>query len=275
MKTPSLNFELTVEDYSLSYSFNLKNTRNYCLDVRRNLGGNNLKNEYLYKFYASNEFSFESLCDGYFYLNSPDKFNDPFDCSVHQEETMQKKYPMRKNIYENLGVSCFTNNFKNPSMWDRYTSDYSGFCAKFKKDQLVDRSQIEIGTNVFYTNQHYNSLWFYTKFFEQIDNEPLSESAKNDIKFVVTIVHKYGQKSIEWQNEDEYRIISLRCLENERQLKFKYENLEELYLGYKMTELNKEIIFEIVRKYCPNCNVFTVKPSNHKRELILENCNSY
>ena len=225
--------------------------------------------EYLYKFYASKSHSFESLYQKYFYLNSPDKFNDPFDCSSHQEETMQKKYPVRKEIYDNLGVACFSNNYKNPSMWDRYTNDYSGFCVKFKNHKLIDRSLIEIGCNVFYTKQHTSSQWFYEKIFDEINLQPIPESSKNDIKFALTIVHKYCQKSIEWQNEDEYRIVSMRCLENNRRLSFNPKCIEEVYLGYKMSEMHKEKIIEVLAQHSPNCKVFSVRPSNHQRELIL------
>lgn len=269
MKIPSLNLKIPLENYFLKYSFNLLNTKNYSLEVLDNSDISANNSDYLYKYYGSNDYSFDSLNKNYFYLNSPDKFNDPFDCAFHQEEIMQAKYPVRRDIYNNLGVTCFSNNYKDPSMWNRYTNDYCGFCLKFKREKLVDRSLIEIGSKVFYTTKHLNSEWFYSTIFKKIDTQPITESAKNDIKFALSIVHKYCQKSIEWKSENEYRIVSLRCIENNRQLQFNPECLEEIYLGYKMSEVNRDIIVKLVHRHYPKCKIFSVKPSNHRRELVF------
>lgn len=269
MKIPSLNLNIPIENYTLEYKFNLENTKNYLVNIIDNLNPLSIESECLFKFYTISDHSFDALENNYFYLTSPDKFNDPFDCLVHQEEEMQKKYPMRKEIYENLGATCFSNNLKNPSMWNRYTNDYSGFCIKFKKIKLVDRSLIEIGTNVFYTKKHLNPLWFYQNVFKEIDAQPIQNSSKSDMKFILTVVHKYCQKSYEWQNEEEYRFVSLRCLENSRKLNFNPQCVEEIYIGYKMSDTDKHRIINLMKKQYPDCKINLARPSSHSRELVF------
>lgn len=271
---PTLNLRIPLEDYILHYKFQLENTKDYRLNIKEK-DNQEIKTEKLFKFYFFNTNNIDSLHNSYFYLASPKDFNDPFDCQNHQEELMQKKYPIRKDIFDNLGVSCFTRNSQNPSMWDRYTDKYSGYCIKFKNINLFDRTKIDIRSNVAYTSKYFNIEWYYQEIFKEIDHQKISENSKNDMKFIITIGHKYCQKSTDWKNEEEYRIVSLRCKENLRKIYYDPSQIEELYLGYNMIEENKKIILDVIKAKGINPKIFVVKPSTIHRKLILEDCNSY
>ncbi|SCZ01494.1 DUF2971 domain-containing protein [Flavobacterium caeni] len=272
-KIATLNLKIPLENYNFHYKFQLSNTKNCILDISEN--HHISKSEELYKFYSFNSNNIDALQNSYFYLTSPREFNDPFDCQNNQEELIQKKYPIRKEIFDNLGVSCFTRNIQNPSMWNRYADDYSGYCIKFKNNHLIDQSEIDIRSNVAYTKEYYSIEYYYQNIFKEIDRQSIDESSKNDMKFIITIGHKYCQKSIEWKNEEEYRIVSLRCKENYRKIKYDKLMIEAIYLGHNMSEESRNHIVDELKSLNIKPMLFIVNPSSIYRKLNFESCNGY
>lgn len=114
----------------------------------------------LYKLYALNQFSFDSLINQYVYATHPSQFNDIFDCNEElldfdndsiriflkdffTKEKLERLIKedivnlrlftqrlFREILYKKWGVFSMTGNPNNILMWSYY-SHHSGFCIEF------------------------------------------------------------------------------------------------------------------------------------------------
>ncbi len=173
----------------------------------------------LYKYYALTEFNVDAISKGYFYLNNPINFNDPFDCCsnlvIEKQRSLENGLPAPLiNDIEDIGVSCFSSNGLNPLMWGHYTKSYCGFVIKFKEDlKLVGNENT------------------YPKFLQVIysgNPNAISESHPYSNTYQLTTKLKY------WEYENEWRLLVHKNSKDFNKVYFPIDAVEEIYLGYKV-----------------------------------------
>ena len=99
--------------------------------------------EYIYKFYAPTEYSFDALEKRYFWFSNPRYLNDPFDCNYDSFQSsnvfknLSEEYRNRLLPFnEEMGICSFTRSFENQHFWSLYADNYKGFCLVFDKSVL-------------------------------------------------------------------------------------------------------------------------------------------
>ncbi|WP_211708603.1 DUF2971 domain-containing protein, partial [Paraburkholderia aspalathi] len=98
-----------------------------------------------HRFSAINENLLSAIVDGYIYFSSPDGFNDPYDCRITVENSIEnaraKASDAGKGILDfytdelldtiksqvrKVGVACFSREIANTLMWAHYAKNHSG-----------------------------------------------------------------------------------------------------------------------------------------------------
>jgi len=262
-KIPGLTINWDKEEYSYSHCFNLVRKDMYIPSITRN--GIELKNpDYLYKFYSKSNYNIHSLLKGYLYFSSPRNFNDPFDCLVNREEYIYKRGAEIIKHREQIGVCCFSLINSNPLMWGHYTDNYTGFCIKFKNESLLKSIDIPIRFHVSYLKKYQPSDKSLKKCLSIIDQTELMNEHKKYIKTYITLLFEYCWKYYDWQYEQEFRAISWSTDNFDRKYSFNNEDIEEIYIGYKMKDADiayYDLLIEILNNYYRKTKIYIVKPN--------------
>lgn len=214
----------------------------------------------LYKYFPLTEYSLDALEKGYFYLNNPKDFNDPFDCNYNlitenQKELRDWEYVPLPNDVSNKGITCFSTDGLNPLMWGHYTKSYNGFVVKIK------------------TKFHYNpspkiiSAKLLRVIYSDYPNS-IAQSAPFANQYQLIIKLK------DWEYENEWRLIIDKKEDNFCELFYDTSAIEEISLGYKMhhnfddehTKLRNRLDKIIQEKYF-HVPLFSVGP--HQTEFKL------
>ena len=216
---------------------------------------------HFYKYYALNSNNIDALKNGYFYLNNPKNFNDPFDCCRNLIIEKQKKsvdgLPSELiNDIKDLGITCFSTDGLNPLMWGHYVNSYCGFVLKFKQElEIVRTSEMltEKLTSVIYSNN------------------PNPASEKNifseDYQSIVKLKH--------WEYENEWRLIVKKRDHNLNKVYFSKKSIEEIMIGFNTyhnfnnPDVKREYdnLMEVINENYPNVKLFIVGP--HEKEFKL------
>lgn len=182
-------------------------------------------------------------------LNSPDPiayFANLF--SQNQRMTIRKLQgtvdilinEIKRMAYKGIRVCCFSQAIDATALWSKRADRERGFALSYKIDD----------ENIF------NNLWpvLYN------DRDILHKYASimnNDIN-IVKILISIVSKSMEWQHEQEWRlIINENYLYNDRYVPMK---AEAVYLGAKIEEENKREIMAIAKD--KGIETFMMRPSN-------------
>ncbi|TRX02057.1 DUF2971 domain-containing protein [Flavobacterium gawalongense] len=222
--------------------------------------------EYLYKYYPSNENSFNAISNNNFFCSHPFHFNDLTDSTPLSYNFKDLCLEDFKNYYEDLvdenqlllmyeedklnlfrsycnhyyselnsmlGFISLTKNKMNNLMWGHYSSD-SGFKVKFNTPKLVESIN---------KNNEQNCLFFPINYIENKLHIDTSEYG-NRLPLLVDISTKVN----DWKYENEWRFIitksamsvpeSLVSLkedykgENNRFASYDADSIEEIVLGF-------------------------------------------
>ncbi|MFO7864719.1 MAG: DUF2971 domain-containing protein [Salinivirgaceae bacterium] len=209
-------------------------------------------NRTLFKFYPNNEYSLDCLFRSYFYLSSPENFNDPFDCSTNliKPNEFSDLNGLQKSLYQDFGVCCLTEQIENLLMWSHYTN-YYGFALKFK-DFIFPKPTMED-----------LKLTLHKVIYPEKPRQ-MEASGLNPIKYAIIT------KQALWSYEKEWRIIC-QPKQNNRELKFQADDVQAIYIGYRLHEKKRgmfNLIKEIIQTKYKDAKIFIVKP--HKNELKLD-----
>jgi hypothetical protein len=213
--------------------------------------------KYLYKYFAINEFSLDSLENGYIYLSNPKDFNDPFDCNRNliaekQKELKDWQYVERLNDISNIGISCFSENGTEPLLWSHYANSYHGFCLKFNVESLIDT---------------------------QVDSVKLKRVIYSQAPEVISQEHPFSSyyqyllKLNNWNYEQEWRLLFQNPNNSEHRFYYDKNCIEEISVGYKNMDISdKDKVlkssFDRIRKERFNdVPRMTVGPHQTKLEL--------
>lgn len=234
---------------------------------------------YIYKYTKINKNLYNSLSESYIYFSNYKYFNDPFDCQikVNTDVSFDELYEYFKslngisnfdssfilkrskeiynsnkneinnllnetlnNIVSRLGVTCFSLNYKKILLWSHYSNHHTGVCIKY--------DLYEIANNDF--------VPFYVKYKNMypIFNFIKDKSRKHELAKIVL-----GTKFIDWEYEEEFRIVSYKKEKN----KINPKGLLAIYFGVNSKKYNVKRIKNLIIN---NKNYINVK--FYKGELM-------
>ena len=180
----------------------------------------------LYKYYPFNNFTLDSLINGYFYLPLAEQLNDPiempFDKLVENKEYVY--------IQPNFRIASFSKNKNSMLMWSHYAANHSGIMVEYaffrELPDGVGIADIEY-TNVLKRKEDKNKFLFN--------------------QYLLT-------KNSDWEYEKEIRIFSYGK-DKIYYKKFNYPNIvhdkadaciRSITLGYKFPDSLEKLIINIV-----------------------------
>lgn len=270
-KVLSANIQYIAERYAYLLKFNLNNIGQYIsyLSYDNNLIENP---EYVYKYYGRTTNSLNSLKQSYLYFSDPRAFNDPFDCLVNRERYIIANNENMKRHRDSLGVCSFSIVNDNPLMWGHYANCFTGFCIKLKND-FANKQEIAVRSHVAYLENYSGINESLNDAVKAVDKMNLSKDEKNTIQVALKFAYLYCWKFADWKYEKEYRAISTNALDFKRQLHYKAELVQEIYIGYRM-KLNYPNYFKnlkrIIKNTYPNAITYEVSPHPIKVKLEFE-----
>ncbi|MDA0176068.1 DUF2971 domain-containing protein [Mesoflavibacter profundi] len=232
--------------------------------------------EKLFKFYGTSKYTLEALKNQYLYFSSPRDFNDPFDCMTNRESYIMKGGKGITEHRNSIGVCCFTLTNENPLMWGHYTNNYQGICIKFKNKKLLKNKNVAIKSHVSYLKNYQPANNELNQRKREIDEFEISQSDKDFIKKILTMLFEYCWKYYDWKYEKEYRAISFGNISFNRKLSFEIEDVEEIYIGNRLEKKNPEFYKELISVLKNNYSgvkLFKVKPNPLVIKLEFEEFN--
>jgi hypothetical protein len=268
-KVLSANIKYSAERYGYHLKFNLENIGQYISSL-------SYDNEFIddpkfvYKYFGRNTNSLNSLKENYLYFSDPRKFNDPFDCLVNRENyIIANKSNMQKHR-DNIGVCSFSVINDNPLMWGHYANCFSGFCIKIKND-FANKKDIAVKSHVAYLEEYNGTNETLKGAINAVNQLDLNNTEKNVIQTALKIAYEYCWKFHDWKYEKEYRAISINALDFERKLSYDKNQVEEIYIGYRMQMYHPTFyknLMRILKKHYPHIRVYEVRP--HPIRVKLE-----
>jgi hypothetical protein len=263
------------EDYLYSNSFSIDRIGYYNSKVFLN-EKELRKPEKLFKFYGTSKHTLEALDNQYLHFSSPRDFNDPFDCMTNRENYIMKGGKGIVNHRNSIGVCCFSLSNENPLMWGHYTNNYKGICLKFNNQELLKKENVAIDSHVSYLQNYKPANDELYKRLTEIDGFEISQSNKDFIKKILTMLFEYCWKYYDWKYEKEYRAISFGNLDFNRKLSFKVEDVEEIYIGNRLEKEDPvfyKSLIEILKNKYSKVKLFKVKPNPLVVKLEFEEFN--
>lgn len=179
--------------------------------------------------------------------------------NIYSEDFIREKKEKAATLLKipHLSIFCLTETKDNLLMWAHYSENHKGIVIKFKNVPEVD-SPLICAEKVFYQN---NIPCFSV--LDIINKKVKGEEVRKS--FTLT-------KSKHWEYEKEWRIVSeLRDKSKPCEiLPFAPEEIEDVYLGCRMKDENRETIIKIIKDKYPWVGIHQAKESKEKFELIFE-----
>ncbi len=207
---------------------------------------------------------------------------------------------LKRLLYDEHYIACFTNSFNNKLMWGHYANGGNGVCLKYKtktknlknnidlyisngisfglKETIATKNYVSYEIHKVNYSDNYPEIDFFnslgcipmsvidgfwlcnydkTKFSKCIENYKnmdcwRTEYHKKAVEYICT-------KSKEWDYEEEYRVFtrdtfSLFTNDEDRKAKYKFEDLEAIIFGQKVSDKDKNKIIQIINRHCENTN---------------------
>lgn len=205
------------------------------------------------------------LKNGSLKFSKPSEFNDPFDCfpSVFWEApvgriphfVVDQMHRARQNAMSQcLGISCFTPHPDKMLMWSHYGDQHRGVCVGFDTDSLIENIEIN--------NEGYPLCSTFKKV------EYTNERPKRDDEDSVY------KKSLEWQYEDEYRLVSV-CQKGKPEWgpgvwNIPVTSIKEVILGARMDSIWESRVVKFVSSNNPDVTLKKAVIHSHNFELLIQ-----
>ncbi len=247
---------------------------------------------YIYKYCPIGNYFFENLQNRHIYFSSPQSFNDLFEVKINPDgndieyhDQISKRVDeirdgitykviagiqaeFRRDFRANsshssfdafqerlnqLGVSCFSEDFKNQVMWGLYAQKNSGVCLCFDFVELIDSLQKENGLD---------SIDFDKVLYKE--DIPVTKAGKNAIEWAENLRERVYTKLVEWKHEMEVRILH----SSPEVLKYSAQALRKIYFGAKISSEHKNEIIRILSVPEYTIEYFDMIPNSQNQSLI-------
>jgi len=227
-----------------------------------------LYNKRIYK-YLNQDDTFRTLSNSTIFLQTPNKFNDPYDCYeglVNFERFIEKlissmniskpkgnsvlaKRLVDEQFRDKIGISCFSKKFNNLLMWSHYADKHKGACIGFDLDvgsiNSIKGSRVKGAVN-------------YDRKYEPADFAGDEETWIRN--WLLT-------KAKDWKYEKEVRLI---CPNQNGVIEIETYMIKEVIFGSQADELFKKKVKEIVKRKDYNLEFSNLKLKENK--FKLEKC---
>lgn len=261
-KELGISLEWKDEDYHFVHNFSLERLGMYFSKIL--FKDERIKNpDFLYKFYGKNENSINSLLENYIYFSNPRNFNDPFDCLANREDKIIKNDGIKEHR-DNIGICCFSYANDNPLMWGHYANSFTGFCLKFKNENILKSENIAIKSPVYYLKNYQPDKESFNKIKRDINQFEINSEIKENTLKILTMLREYTWKYIDWQYEKEFRAISFNTNKFNNKLNYEKDDLLEIYIGFRMKVVDSKyysLLLHILKHNFPKTKIFEVSPN--------------
>lgn len=206
----------------------------------------------VYKYRGGNfERDLKSLEKNYFWSSNFKDLNDPLENAIN-EDVFKKEITLLQRIFGkkskeeivtvnnsfenilsqnlNVGIYSLSKSFEEKLLWSYYSNSHKGFCIEYDLDKLLTN---HLG------NERYSFPVIYKKNHPKVSLLDIPSISKS-----INLLQKaFGTKSMEWEHEKEYRIITDEIGEHN----YDYKAVKSIYFGLKMSEKEKNLIIERLR----------------------------
>ena len=208
----------------------------------------------LYRYRCFNAYTDSELFDGEVHLNTPDKFNDPYDTffegylNAFINETGMNKHNDGKDIditegilinedgriekadeafkktlkgwHNNFHIACFSEKLDSLPMWAHYANNHTGYVIEYNTSKMPE--------------------YILQNFYHMIYIEDSKKFLNDNIRNIKGLIPYSLLKSKEWEYEYEWRYVELGHNVSETlQLK---EYITNIYLGINCTLSNNKML---------------------------------
>jgi len=181
---------------------------------------------YKYKSFDNFEYILDLLLRERLYASYYHELNDPVEGVIDIDETISSELlPTWKDILNKLRVCCFSKDPDNTLLWSHYADGGRGILIEFEISSEVPCYKIN-----------------YSK-------KPKLSKSELTIDNAIDIL-KYKDKA--WKYEREYR-----CIFKDRQ--YLDINIKKIYLGPKVTDERKRLLFGILNCCKPDLRAYQLK----------------
>ena len=260
---------------------------------------------YKYRYFDPECYHLNILKNSSLYLTSYESFNDPYDSTLQFDfnddppgvikswahnfvnrmfphKTAFKRYQMAESRLkeilsvedyfewfsqhqltsnaENFGLCALTSRPDNLLMWAHYSYNHTGFCVGFNSKKLLDaqiqfaKEKVALGL----LKIEYLDTIPKINFFQSM----METDHGDDLVRLMTI------KSVEWDYEDEYRLLLWDQANIE--LEFTPPIISEVRLGCKILDTDREQILGIVQSLDQDITVYQARLSSSEFKMDFE-----
>jgi hypothetical protein len=256
------------------------------MDMRIKTEDKDLKRLYKYKTLDIN--TQRLLKEGELYLSKPIDFNDPFDSYVdeiiegneddfinYMKSKLKKDDSyidkiiskikrkeinfddvLKKNTSQNyFNIFCMSRNYNNILMWSHYADAHKGICVGFNISH-IDENSLAIKCRDGYLEKTKTKGLNYLPIYHVVYNiekpKPYNIIKDNHQK----IRDFMYSKSIDWQYEEEYRVVLNDEILLKNPVKIELTEIKEIIFGLKMSDSNRIMIKEIMKDILKNIEIY-------------------
>lgn len=239
---------------------------------------NDVKGEFikLYKYFSPEQYNLESLQNLKVNITKPNKFNDPYDCSINYDRSILNKLANDKqdileecfmhieNLEKSINkfinktfITCYSEIPDSILMWSHYSKNHSGFCLEYDMMDLYD--QIYIKEDLFCKKLFAPVIYDYEK-------HQLSAKGTTEKEFNSNIYKGLFYKTYDWVYEQEWRMIYI-CKEESKEDRMLIDTVKpkSVILGCRTTQEVQNQLEDICKKH--NINLDKMELDTNKFSL--------
>lgn len=185
---------------------------------------------------------------------------------VYSQEQLNEMYSksnmMTNAVLSDISIFCITESHDNLLMWSHYADNHKGGVVKLLPIKEVD-SPLTLAQRV-----NYSATIPSLSFLSMLKN---SVEFRREVISAITLTKGKG-----WEYEKEWRIVSqLRDPRNKHEIiPFAKEEIDEVYLGCRISDENKNAIIDIVNMKYPWVSIYQAKQKRNEFSLIFEKINN-
>ncbi len=166
-----------------------------------------------------------------------------------------KRVPANEAYYDVYGRG-----FALPRMWAQYAQNHNGVCFVLNKERVIEKVNAErsffearsvhyadIASTYHIKEKQVNSIYNKIKNVANGNLPYLAEMKNDDF-----LKYNFFEKSADWSNEQEYRIIIYSCADERQKILNLADAIEGVVIGERMDDTHKDILCALFEKNFKN-----------------------
>jgi hypothetical protein len=231
----------------------------------------------IFRYRPVNDFLWQELELAQFYCCSPLALNDPFDCRIDWDASLERALASpkmtdgrRKQLStlrekflagdppSEAGVCCFTCKANDAKMWSHYADSHRGVCLLYEisHDYFMSKYSPEADSGFFFVGGGpvlYQNNAFCDWLISGDLNSPHTEQVAENALTVL-----FTAKAPEWSHEEEYRIITRRP----GKMTFEPGFLKQVVFGLGTPEQHRRLVTRVARRANKDIVLLEVRRGN-------------